>query len=222
MRKNTKGNKGLFSCFTIVMITMMVIVIFIVIAIVSASLSNNNPYDGSRAQLSQSEKKELDDLYIEELKKVDIVASTDERNNINIDESLKKIHKSKKISKNEKISKVSNLANFMSVYYVEKDQEKINQYVKILQEDLRSGKLKKNKSNKQYLLKVFYMSQVIDNSISINNENEKVVLIDDFSFDFSQISKNLYRGDKKWNSNSTQSNLSQLNEKVNLIVFPKI
>jgi len=194
------------------------IIISIALSLIVISFNNSHPYKGSRENLSNEEIIALDDSYKADLSEVGINVDYE---SIDIKKSISKIHKTKGLSKIERRALAISLGNYMSAYYIEKDQEKINTYVEEMKNEFLSGNLKMGRKDREKVLYNIYISSVIDNAIPEEESYLGLKDIDDFASDFGQANKAIYLK-PKGEDYKLEQNIKQMQEIVQFIEVPEI
>lgn len=184
------GNKiGVGCCGCFVGVFVLAFIFIFIGVIVSGS---GDVYEGSRVGMSSKDKQERDNLYYSKLGEIGIVLDIENRENTDIDLTLKTIHNAPDLTAPERQELAYYLGSFMGIYYVEENQNGINQILEELKLNLETGEIEENENNSEYILKKIYMTRVVDYAISPEVSNENLQEIDIFIGEYYRYVKNTY------------------------------
>lgn len=174
-------------------------------------------YEGSMDGLSKDEIAEKNDFYVEQLSEYGVVLDVENPLSNDYNSVIDKVME----GDGDMIDKMETMVlygAFMSVYYVENDQETISEYASLIKKDIDDGSLVDKVSDDRYILEMSYMGAVVDRSIPHDESNENLLILDGIMLDHYQYFKAYVRKDQQ----KLDANWEQLVKGVEEVKIPVI
>lgn len=166
---------------------------------------------------SKAEIAEKDNFYVEQLSEYGVVLDVENRLSNDYNSVIDKVMEGDG-DMIDKIEAIQFYGAFVSVYYVENDQETVSNYVNLIKSDIDDGSFFDKVSDDRYILEMSYMGAVIDKAIPHDETNENLINIDKLTFDNYAYFKAYVRGDVD-RADSLRENLVEGVEEVRVPVI---